>query len=182
MKEYPKLENKNRIEEVAINHLLDITNVDEETSICDYGAGTGIFTIEMAKKTRNKVYALDSSGEMVDSIKEKVQKNGLDNLRVKQVETDQVPLDNQSIDLFVLITVFHHIENKKTFISEIKRVLKKGGRVALVEFHKSDSPMGPPTGHRLSPSELEDLFIPSGFSHVTYHVLGENMYLSIFEG
>jgi len=181
MREYPKLENKNRVEEVAIDRLLDSVGVHEETSICDYGAGTGIFTIEMAKRTKNKVYALDSNEDMVDSIKEKVQINGLDNLLVKWVEADQVPLDNQSIDLFVLITVFHHIENTTTFISEIKRVLKRGGKVALVEFHKKDSPLGPPAGHRLSPSELEKLFIPSGFSHVDYHVLGENMYLSIFE-
>ncbi len=181
MKEYPKLENKSRVEEVAINRLLDRVGVHEESSICDYGAGTGIFTIEMAKRTKNKVYALDSSDDMVESIKEKVQINGLDNLLVKRVETDQVPLDNESIDLFVLITVFHHIQDTTTFISEIKRVLKRGGRVALVEFHKGESPMGPPAGHRLSPSELEALFVPSGFSHVDYHVLGENMYLSIFE-
>ena len=181
MKNHSRLESKDRVEEVAIDHLLDLASVNENTSICDYGAGTGVFTIEMAKRTNNKVYALDSSNEMVNIIKEKVLTNGISNLHVKLVDPDQVPLDDQSIDLFVLVTVFHHIEDRTIFLSEIKRVLKSGGRVALVEFHKIDSPMGPPTGHRLSQNDLEDLFVPNGFSHVAYHVLGENMYLSIFK-
>lgn len=181
MKEYPKLENRDRVEEVAIVPLLERLGVHEGSRICDYGAGTGIFTVEMAKKTNNQVYALDRSLEMVDAIKEKAQTYGLDNLEVRCVDADEVPIEDESMDVFFLITVFHHIEDPLTFISEIKRVLIEGGKVAIIEFHKNGSPIGPPPGHRLSPSELDELFIPRGFRQVEYHVLGENMYLSIYE-
>ncbi len=180
MKDVSRFENQDRLDEVNIEKVMELAHVKEQDVICDYGAGTGIFTKSMAKSTRNKVYALDMSQDMLSHIQKKIKEEALDNIVLQKVEADRLPLDPDSIDVAFIITVFHHIGNMEGFITELKDCLKPGGRVAVVEFHKKDSPSGPPGGMRLSPEELNEVFVAGGFRPEAYEVLGDNMYVCVY--
>lgn len=181
MKDPSRFENQDRLDEINIERIMELADLKQGQVVCDYGAGTGIFTKALAKKTQSKVYALDANEDMLKLVQKKVREFGLSKVILQKVEHDQVPLEAGTIDLFVIITVFHHIENTMKFVADLKTALKEGGKVALVEFHKKNSPSGPAESMRLSPQELDQIFLAGGFKNDVFESLGENMYLCIYK-
>ena len=51
----------------------------------------------------------------------------------------------------------HEVENKELMLDEIKRILKQGGKLMIIEFHKRETPMGPPLDHRISEEYVEKI-------------------------
>ncbi len=111
MKDPSRFENQDRLDEINIERIMELADLKQGQVVCDYGAGTGIFTKALAKKTQSKVYALDANEDMLKLVQKKVREFGLSKVILQKVEHDQVPLEAGTIDLFVIITVFHHIEN-----------------------------------------------------------------------
>jgi len=97
--------------------------------------------------------------------------------------TKKLPLDDESISLAFMSNVLHGLvansEADGTF-KEISRVTANGGRLAIVEFKKQESPYGPPLSIRLSPDEVEALVPEYGFSKEGVHEIGPYHYAIIF--
>jgi ubiquinone/menaquinone biosynthesis C-methylase UbiE len=100
----------------------------------------------------------------------------LTNIKSIVVDTDTYPLDSEIFDYALLVTVFHEIADKKGLLDEIKRLLKKDGKLLIVEFFKRETPFGPPPAHRLSREEVLQSCSPAGFSEELYFQLGDNFY------
>ena len=67
----------------------------------------------------------------------------------------------------MMINVFHHfLENTYAAISELKRVTKQGGRIALMDYKKLDTGYGPPLRFKRSPEEVEEIFKRHGLKMV----------------
>ena len=90
-------------------------------------------------------------------------------------------IETGSIDKALLCTVFHEIENKDSLFSEIMRIVKKDGRLVVIEFHKSKTPMGPPVIHRVSKEEVMLISTKYGFRTVEDFILGDNFYCIVFQ-
>ena len=99
-----KLEKPTRIRELQIGRVLDCLAVSGERSFCDIGAGTGLFALEAAARTRGPVYALEVSDEMLALLRERRDAKRLDNLDSRRVE-GPLPLDDASCDRCLLSTV-----------------------------------------------------------------------------
>jgi ubiquinone/menaquinone biosynthesis C-methylase UbiE len=181
MKDLMRFENSSRLAELDILASLEKAGFKADFDVCDYGAGTGIVAATIAKETSGKVYALDKSEEMLAIIKDKKKQEGLKNLEIIQVEEDVIDLADDCVDLFVMVTVFHHIEVIPSFMDEMKRVLREKGKAMIIDFHKKDSPMGPPSGHRISDEDVIAYFKAKDMSCSVNHYLGENFYLLVFE-
>ncbi|NMC28274.1 MAG: methylase, partial [Syntrophomonadaceae bacterium] len=78
-------------------------------------------------------------------------------------------------------TIMHELTDRGSMLAEVKRILKEAGRLAVIEFHKRDTPMGPPPGRRLDQEALADDIEKRGFTLVDSFELGENMYCLVFE-
>lgn len=176
-----KLENPQRIKEIDIVNSLKIANIKETDVVCDYGAGTGIVAIEAGKLTRSKVYAMDMKSEMIDIINSKITENKLDNVETVKVKADEIPLEDHSVDLFVMVTVLHEISEIPKFVQKIKNVLKSEGRVLIIDFYKKDTPMGPPASHRISAYQAARHFFREEINIESQCELGENMYLLVLK-
>ena len=95
----------------------------------------------------------------------------------------QIPVDDLSIDVCLIATVFHDfVEDRidQGVITEIARVVKPTGILAIVEFKKIDGPPGPPIHIRLSSEEVTDRLEPFGFKKERSVDVGPYNYLILF--
>ena len=83
-------------------------------------------------------------------------------------------------DMTLLCTVFHELDDMPYMVNAIKNTLKNQGILAIIEFHKKETPMGPPVQKRLSDSEVSELLCGEGFVKIDYTSLGDNFYCLIF--
>jgi len=176
-----KMEEPRRLGEIQINKSLERAGLVNGHVVVDYGAGTGVFCVAAAKVTSGKVYALDMNPDALAVIEAKVKEEKLDNVEVVDIKPDQVPLEDGGIDLFMLITVLHEIDEVPDFVSEVKRVLKPGGRVMIIDFHKKESPIGPPIEHRVSPYQAARHFLREDITFEEQLDLGDNLYLLVLK-
>lgn len=109
-----KLENPKRIAELKPEETLIKVGLQENHVLCDVGAGSGIFTIPAAKTTQNTVYALEINPEMLLLIEEKAKNASLSNIQTVKVTNNQLNLKENSVDIYLMVTVLHEIDDKPT--------------------------------------------------------------------
>lgn len=171
-----KLERVERIQALDIIGSLIRAHLSAEDIVCDYGAGTGVFTVEAAKMTESTVYALDIDKEMIQVINDKAKREGLNNIITSQVEADCINLPETSVDLFILVTVLHEILDVPSFIKTVKRVLKPKGRVLLIDFKKVESDFGPSFDDRISAYQAARHFLREGIELELQYDLSDDLY------
>lgn len=176
-----KLENPARLNELQPRSTLLKTGLNEGDIFCDIGAGTGIFTIEAAKITNSKTYAVDISEDMLKIIADKAKAQDLENIELINPQTFNYPIESNQCHFIMLCTVLHEINNKTALLDEIHRILKRSGRLIIIEFFKKQTPMGPPANHRISIEETMALADELDFNLQKQSSLGENLYILVFK-
>ena len=131
---------------------LDELGLLKSDTVADIGCGIGYFSIPAAEIAKeNIVYALDPSQEMLDYL---AANSNSPNLKLVKTDEYDFKIEGASIDFALMANVFHEIDDKPRFMEEIKRILKDHGRLAVIEFQKKETEMGPDIAHRISPGEL----------------------------
>jgi ubiquinone/menaquinone biosynthesis C-methylase UbiE len=179
-----KLEREERLLELKPLETLKEFGFSTGMNFCDLGAGSGVFSLEAAKISKETIYALEISDEMIDIITKKIKISNITNVFPKKIVGKTFGLPSKSIDFVLLSTVFHEIpkEEHPKFLSEIKRVLKDNGRFLVIEFLKEKSPMGPRlVEKRVSKEEMNAIVEKHNFLELKHKVLGENLYAVLFE-
>ena len=179
-KDIIKFENPERINELNPIKTLSLIGINSKSIVCDYGAGTGIFTLPAAEIT-TKVYAVDINPERIDIIEKKLKTNNITNVETILVKDKLVGIKKESVDNVVLVTVFHEIEDRVMFFSDINNILKKDGTIGIVEFHKRETLMGPPITSRVGKKEVIKSFKKEKFILDQDVNLGNNFYLLVFK-
>jgi len=175
-----KLESEARVKELQIDKVLDHLGVEGDKTLCDIGAGTGLFTFAAARRTSGPVIALEVSDAMIETLGERQAEWGVPNVEVREVE-GPLPLADSQCDVALLVTVYHELEDPAAMLGEIRRVLKPSGRLGIIEFHGVWTPMGPPAAQRIGAKDLREQVEAAGFEQIEYFLLGDNFYCSIFE-
>lgn len=179
-----KLEREERLLELKPLETLQEFGFRDKMNFCDVGAGSGVFTFEASKISKEPIYALEVSDEMIDIINNKIKVCKAVNIFPKKIKDNAFDLPSKSIDFLLLSTVFHEIakEEHSNFLSEIKRVLKDEGKFLVIEFLKEKSPMGPRlVEKRVSCEEMNEILEKHNFIELKHKVLGENLYAAAFK-
>ncbi|MGC4018115.1 MAG: methyltransferase domain-containing protein [Muricomes sp.] len=172
-----KLEIPGRIAELNPRDTLERIGLKGSSTFCDVGAGTGVFTFEAAQITDNKVYAVEISSQMMEILQSKVREKNLKNVEIIN-GIKGVP--DSSCDVVLLCTVLHEVPDVQGMMNEIKRILAEDGILAVIEFHKHQTPGGPPMEIRLDSARLEKELRECGLHQTQNFTLGENFYCSVF--
>ena len=110
----------------------------EDNIVADLGAGTGFYTIAAAKiLNQGKVYAIEITKDYLVTIKNKVKELSLQNVEIVWGNVEKIGgthIGDGIIDAVIVSNVFFQVEDKNNFVEEIKRILKKGGRVLFIDW------------------------------------------------
>ena len=146
----------------------------------DLGCGPGDYSIRASRILGESgfVYALDKTQNMIEALKTEAHAQGLINLRAIAANiTEPLPVGDNCIDVCLIATVVHiPVVSKriKTLFNEIIRVLKPGGRLAIIECKKEDMPFGPPKHLRWCPTDIENSLQSHGVEKLGLVDLGYN--------
>ncbi|MGB6720598.1 MAG: methyltransferase domain-containing protein [Terracidiphilus sp.] len=124
--------------------------------IADVGAGTGYFTVPLARVIgpRSRLLAVDVQAEMLSLLKQKIDAADLPNVELIHAAADRTGLPNDACALVFLANVWHEFDDRKAVLRESMRILTPGGRVAILDWRTDVAPAGgPPLAHRIKPSE-----------------------------
>jgi ubiquinone/menaquinone biosynthesis C-methylase UbiE len=145
--------------------------------VLDIGAGTGRFSLAVAKQlSSGKVICLDLSKEMLQHLKRKAEKAGLqDRIQIRKGEASASGLENESVDLVMCNSVFHELSSPEAVLVEMLRVLKPNRWVMITDFRDTTISRLICRSHHagahgpFSVHELETLFAKAGLKNVKVH-------------
>ncbi len=116
------------------------------------------------------IYAVDDYHPSIDDLKKDLEEDGITNVIPIQSDiTKKIDLDDDTVDVCLLINVFHHFVATKSTdeaISELKRIIKPDGRIAVMDYKKMDTGYGPPVKFKRSPDEIREMFKKHGLKMV----------------
>jgi arsenite methyltransferase len=165
------------------DEVLEALQIDEGEVVADIGAGSGYFTLRLAREVgrTGRVYAVDVSPDMILHLNRRIRDARLRNVVSLLVPPDDPLLPEASIDRFFFCDVWHHVEQQAAYLEHIRRALRPGGRIVMIDFHKKDLPVGPPVEMKIAREELIAQMKEHGFSLVKEHTFLPYQYFLVFE-
>ena len=137
-------------------------------SVADIGAGTGYFTVRLAKSAAApRVFAVDIEATMVEYVRARAAREGLGNVVAVKAGADRTNLP-EPVDVALVVDTYHHIPNRVAYFTTLKTLLKPGARLAIVDF-KKDSPDGPPVEFRFTSEQITAELTKAGFALQAQH-------------
>ena len=158
------LERKEREMEENTTQLLKNLAVQPGLFIADIGAGSGYHSTMLSKMVGNgKVYAVDVESEMIAYLKGRIKLEGYKNI-IPVLSTEQkVSLPANSIDVMLLVDVYHEFSFPYEMTLSMLEALKPGGKLVLVEFRAEDPNVPIKTIHKMTERQAVKEFKASGF-------------------
>jgi ubiquinone/menaquinone biosynthesis C-methylase UbiE len=150
----------------------------EVDTLVDIGAGIGFFAIPFARKMpAGKVYACDLSEEMIGHLAEAAATAGVDNVVPVKTEEVRVPLEDGVADVVLMVNLHHELDHPEESLAESRRLLREGGRLAIIDWKPEATPSGPPVHVRIPPDRVEQQLSHAGFADIVSHPLLPYHYL-----
>ncbi len=151
--------------------------------IADIGAGSGYFTFRLARQVGDKgrVYAVDVNPDLVVHLNRRIRDLNVRNVVTILSAPDDPLLPDASVDRFFMCDTWHHISGHPQYLSKLKKMLKPGGQVILVDFKKAKTPVGPPMEIRIDRADLVREMETNGFCLAAEHEFLEYQYFLIFQ-
>lgn len=136
--------------------VLDTLDLKENFIVADFGSGSGGWVIPLAKKLEEgKVYAIDILEEPLSALRAKIKLEKILNVEPIRADVEKTSkLFDNSCDLVLMTNLLFEVEDKKKVMEEGKRVLKKGGKILVVDW-KKDAPFGPK--EKVLPEEVKKI-------------------------
>jgi ubiquinone/menaquinone biosynthesis C-methylase UbiE len=160
------LDRASREQEEAPEQALALISIRPGMIVADVGAGTGYMTTRLAQLVGpdGKVYANDIQPAMLRVIQDKMQTEHLTNVEVVQGSETDAHLPESAIDLALLVDVYHELRHPQEMLRSLRRSLKPGGELVLVEYRKEDPNIPIALTHRMSVAEARTEVEAEGFT------------------
>ena len=145
--------------------LLEWLAVQPGDAVCDLGCGNGYHALPLAVAVgpKGKLFAVDLQPEMLDLLSERATDLGIDNLIPIEATLDDPRLPAASIDLVLMVDVYHELSHPVSVLGHLKRALKEDGRVVLVEFRTEDRSVPIKPRHKMTKAQVIREMAANGF-------------------
>jgi SAM-dependent methyltransferase len=151
--------------------VLELLRIGPGMTVADVGAGTGYFTVRIARRVgeRGEVLATELQPEMLRLLDANVSRAGLRNVRLIRATEHQSNLPARCCDVVLLVDVYHELTDPPGTMAGIRRALREKGRLALVEYRGEDPDVPIKPEHKITLAKLRSELEPLGFRFVTSH-------------
>jgi ubiquinone/menaquinone biosynthesis C-methylase UbiE len=151
------LERGERESEEAPDKALDALSLEKGMVVADVGAGTGYFSLRMARRVgpEGKVYANDVQPEMLDKLRVNAAKAKITNVETVLGSEADPRLPLKALDLVILVDVYHEFSQPQEMLQHIRASLKPNGRLVLLEYRKEDPAVPIRPEHKMSVAEVK---------------------------
>ena len=158
------LERNERQQEENTALAIDKMNLFNNEVIADVGAGSGYYTFRIAAKApQGKVYAVEIQEEMIKLLNERKQKENTENVVVVKGNDTSTNLPLNSIDLAIMVDVYHELEYPHEILQSIRQSLKDSGKLLLVEYRGEDTALAIKPLHKTAVAQLNKELGANGF-------------------
>ena len=125
--------------------IMDALGIADGAHVADIGAGAGWFTMRLAKRVgpNGMVYAQDVQPQMLQAIRRRVQREGLQNVRAVLGEGSSPNLPHGVLDAVLMVDAYPEVADRVTFLKNLARGLKPNGRIGIVNFKLGGGGPGP---------------------------------------
>ncbi len=146
------LERPEREREEMPNVLVELLKLKEGDVVADIGVGTGYIARRIAPKIGDTgtIYGVDIQQEMLDLLDEKMTEVGIMNVKGVLGTITDPKLPPESVDLAIMVDVYHEFSHPYEMMQNICRGLKVGGRVAFIEYRAEDPKVPIKRLHKMS--------------------------------
>lgn len=136
---------------------LDALKIRTGMTVADVGAGTGYMALRMARRVgpSGKVYANDLQPEMLQKLRTRSQREKLSNVETVQGTEADPKLPPNTMDLVLLVDVYHEFSQPQAMLDKIRESLKPDGRLVLLEYRKEDPAVPIRIEHKMSVAEVK---------------------------
>ena len=153
----PWLDRDEREAEEAPTRALAMLQVAPGSTVADIGAGSGYFTERLARLVgpSGRVYANDIQPGMLDLLSRRLNRAGLSNVTLVLGEPGDPKLPAASVDLALMVDVYHELADPQTMLANIRKALKPGGRLALIEYKGEDPSIPILPSHKMTVAQAK---------------------------
>ena len=147
-----RIEGEDRQEWQRPDEVVAALRVRPGDTVADVGVGPGFFALRLARAVgpRGRVYAVDVVPAMIAVLRDRIAGAALDNVTPVLARDDDPLLPEAACDLILVVNTFHHFPDGVAYLRLLASRLKPGGRIANVDFHKREMPVGPPIEHKVA--------------------------------
>ncbi len=147
------LERQSRSKEENPKLAVDLLGLNKSLVVADFGAGTGYFTSQLAKRC-SLVYAVDIQSEMIQLNKKNMLLKNIQNVKYVINTPKQTNLPQNSVDLILLVDVYHELEFPFEVVNDMKNSLKNNGQIVLLEYRAEDPSVPIKALHKMSLKQI----------------------------
>ena len=150
--------------------------------IADIGAGSGYFSFRIAHHVgdQGRVYAVDVNPDMIVHMNRRIREQKIGNVVTILAPPDDPLLVDASLDRVFICDTWHHIGNQTEYLALLKKMLKSGGQLVMIDFQKRELPVGPPMDMKIPREDLVIQVKTAGFRLLKEHTFLPYQYFLIF--
>ena len=158
------LERNNRNEEENTTLAINKLPITSKSIVADIGAGSGYYTFRIAQKlTAGKVYAVEIQDEFIDLLKKNQLQKGIKNVEVVKGNEQNPNLKANSIDLAIMVDVYHELAYPQEMLSALMTALQPDGKILLLEYRAEDPDVAIKELHKMSVKQVNKEMEANGF-------------------
>ncbi len=159
------LESNDRVKDLDPERAISKLALEPDAVVADIGCGPGVFSLRFARVVpRGVVYAVDVEPKQLDALREQLLAGGFENIVPVLASYSTPHLPSNSCDLIFLADTYHHIDDRVAYMRGLQRVLRRGGRLAVLEYKPGPLPVGPPPEHKLAAGVMEKELAEAGWT------------------
>ena len=160
------LERSEREEEEAPDVALNVLKIPKGASVADIGAGSGYVTVRLAARVgpTGRVFANDVQPQMLNMLARRLGNSHITNVTLIEGTLDDPRLPPASVDLVLMVDVYHELSQPQAILRHLRESLKPGGRLVLLEYRKEDPTVPIKPEHKMSVAEAKMEVEAEGFT------------------
>ncbi len=178
------LDRPERVKGLRADEVIELLRIGPATVLADIGAGTGAFTMPLARAVGpgGKAYAVEVAQGLVDHIAARAKKEGVSNVEAVLGRFTDPDLPTRDLDLAFFHDVLHHVEDRAAYLKTLAGYLKPEGRISVIERRGVHGGRGRDQEHmRMTKEQVEKWMDEAGFRPAEeYYLFGERKWFVVF--